>query len=78
MVIVPIYDPGQSGGHGSNYMYTIVDFAEIAVLATDYNGKRSEVIVQPVLTQTKDLTVIVGDPQESWAKGGVILLHLSQ
>lgn len=75
-VIVPIYDPAQSGGNGSNYMYGIVQFAAMTVLHNYFNGVHSGVIVQPALVS--DSTAILGSPQPSWVSGGVVRLRLSQ
>jgi hypothetical protein len=76
VVVVPVYDPAQSGGSGSNFVYGIVKFAAVAVLDTDFNGSDSEVYVQPALVT--DSTAILGSPQPSWASGGIVRLRLTQ
>jgi hypothetical protein len=79
VVIVPIYDPVLSSGEGNGFNYVIVGFAPVAVLSATFNGKNSQVIVQPAIADPVTAqTVITGPPQTSWTSGGVVRLRLSQ
>jgi Flp pilus assembly protein TadG len=73
---IAIYDPAYgTGGGGANATYTIVKYAAITVLDSNFSGNPKYVIVQPALSY--DPTAIPGTPQ-AWTSGGVVGLHLSQ
>ncbi len=75
-VVIPIYDPNNSSGHGSNYHYSIVKFAAVTVLDFTANGSNSTLTIQPGLVT--DSSVIRNSPI-SWnsAEGGVVRIYLS-
>ncbi|HEU5116666.1 MAG TPA: pilus assembly protein TadG-related protein [Isosphaeraceae bacterium] len=75
-VTIPIYDPNNSGGHGSNYTYSIVKFAAVTVLDFKANGSHSTLTIQPGLVT--DSSLITGSASSSWTEGGVVRVFLSR
>ena len=75
-VVIPIYDPNQSGGNGSNYNYTIVAFEPVVVVDAYFYGANRGMIVQPAFID--DPTILTSSPQSSFASGGVIRTFLSR
>ena len=75
-VTIPIYDPINSGGQGSNYSYSIVKFAAVTVLDFNPNGSHSTITIQPGLVT--DSSLITGSAGSSWTEGGVVRIFLSR
>jgi hypothetical protein len=58
-VMIPIFDPAQTGGNGNNLVYTITAFAPVRILAVNFQGKFKYVIIQPAGLPT-DITRVWG------------------
>ena len=69
---VPIYTT--VSGNGNNTVYTIVKFAGVRLLASNFQGNPKYVIVQPALVN--DMTAVAGTAETSWSSGGMISLGL--
>jgi hypothetical protein len=75
-VMVPLYDPVNSGGNGANFVYSIVGFAPVVVLNITFQGVNTQMIVQPSLIT--DPFAVLGQAQSSWSAGGIVRLQISQ
>ena len=77
-VMLPIYDPSYgTGGNGSNSTYTVVKFAEVRLVATNFQGGNKYVIVQPALAANPS-PFGTPNPNEDWFSTGdtrVFLTH---
>jgi hypothetical protein len=71
---IPIYS--SVSGNGNNTVYTIVKFAGVRVMASNFQGNPKYVIVQPALVN--DATAIPSTPESSWTNGGLITLRLAR
>jgi Flp pilus assembly protein TadG len=74
-VVVPIYDPGLSGGNGNNAWYGVIAFQPARILSVNFQGNPKYVIIQPCLIN--DRTAIAGTAQ-SWTSGGLISVQLTR
>jgi Flp pilus assembly protein TadG len=73
--LIPIYSAVT--GNGNNTSYTIVKFAGVRLLASNFQGNPKYVIVQPALVN--DATAVAGTPpvpETSWSSGGLVSLGL--
>jgi hypothetical protein len=71
--LIPIYSA--VSGNGNNTSYTIVKFAGVRVMASNFQGNPKYVVVQPALVN--DATAVAGTTAEtSWSAGGLVTLGL--
>ena len=73
-VTMPIYST--SGGNGNNAWYTVVQFAAVRVLASNFQGNPKYIIVQPAVVN--DQTLVKGSVQDGWNQIGIFEVHLSR
>ena len=68
--IIPIYDPSYgTGGGGSNATYTVVKFAQVRLLATNFEGGNKYVIIQPAVAGSPS-PFGTPSPAEDWFSTG--------
>jgi Flp pilus assembly protein TadG len=71
---IPIYS--SVTGDGNNTTYTIVKFAGVRVMASNFQGNPKYIVVQPALVI--DPTAIASTPEATWSAGGLISIHLAR
>ena len=69
---IPIYS--SVTGNGNNTTYTIVKFAGVRVMASNFQGNPKYVVVQPALVI--DPTATPSTVESSWSSGGLVALRL--
>lgn len=77
-VILPIYDPSYgTGGGGNNATYTVVKFAQVRLLATNFQGGNKYVIVQPAFAGSPNP---LGTPNaaQDWFSTGAVRVYLTR